>query len=231
MAARTRAGGATPPPPPTCALLTRYRHHFSPLLPVASCCRQGAEYTLLGRLALSGALCSVDTIMLEWHLRYFYASESGKVSRGMNLSAGTSGGAPVFDWALNAPQGIAKAAAACTNTSLVAIDDESYLHDTRPWPARTRNFCAASAASPIAGRGTANRSSALLDPSLSLERSHTLFARVARVYHSVHDEMEDDQLLWLWHALLGMLLLGFICCCWSCYDCWVNEDEDAYLPR
>jgi hypothetical protein len=158
--------------------------------------------------------------MIEWHLRYFMASQSGKVSRAMNLSSGTSGGAPVFGWALGAPRAAANAAATCTNTSIVAIDDESYMHDTRPWPAKTRRLCAAPGWAP----GMANFSS-LRDPSLALETSSSVLARVSRFYHSVHDEMEDEQLLWLLHTLLAMLAVGLICCCWNCYGLVTDFDD------
>lgn len=188
---------------------------------------QGAEYTLLARMALSGALCSVTTIMIEWHHRYFYPGETGRVSRGMNLSLGSTGGAAAISWAANTPNGLLKAVAACgasvTNrsqprTTIMDLDDESYMNDGRPWPDKGIKLCriaGGKAGSRSRGRAGGN---AVAADSAEEERGGGGLLRLIRQYAvSISDEMEEEGLLWLWHGLLGLLALASACCVWECY--------------
>ena len=49
------------------------------------------EYTVAPHLALDGALCLIDTVMIEWHQRYYGHSNLFRVSKLLKLSARTSG--------------------------------------------------------------------------------------------------------------------------------------------
>ena len=147
---------------------------------------EGSEYTVAPHLALDGALCLIDTVMIEWHQRYYGHSNLFRVSKLLNLSARTSGYGVAISWTGGTPRALAAAAAACPTATVVSeIDDETYLHDLQPWPLRDTPLCAGVSA-PRAARPW-----------------------VATAAQRVYDEFEDDGLLWLlW--LLGVALL---CAC------------------
>ena len=165
---------------------------------------EGSEYTVAPHLALDGALCLIDTVMIEWHQRYYGHSNLFRVSKLLNLSARTSGYGVAISWTGGTPRALAAAAAACPTATVVSeIDDETYLHDLQPWPLRDTPLCAGVSA-PRAARPW-----------------------VATAAQRVYDEFEDDGLLWLlW--LLGVALL---CACAAlCAVLRMEFGEEYFVP-
>ena len=74
-------------------------------------------------------LCSIDSLMIEWHARYFTVQETQRVSSGMNISEDAAGRSAVYHWAVATQAGLERASKACGRTRIVSIDDESYMFD------------------------------------------------------------------------------------------------------
>ena len=84
---------------------------------------EGSEYTVAPHLALDGALCLIDTVMIEWHQRYYGHSNLFRVSKLLNLSARTSGYGVAISWTGGTPRALAAAAAACPTATVVSEID------------------------------------------------------------------------------------------------------------
>ena len=186
---------------------------------------EGAEYTLLARLALTGVLCDVDTIMIEWHARYFNAHEAQRVVSGMGLSEKETGKAMVYNWALGTPAAVAKAAATCSRrrVKIVDIDDETFMYDRQPWPELGKDgLCGASSRAKAAS--SAKRAKSLSDQ-LSTRLSRQ-WSRVKRTWHAVYDEFEDEGLLWLLNTFGAIFALACCCCCWAVFGDFTDVEVD-----
>jgi hypothetical protein len=162
---------------------------------------------LVPRLALSGALCSIDTLMIEWHERYFLEKDALRMASELRLGRRSNGVQLLANWVQLTPKGLRDAATACggrhgpshgPSPRILRFDDETYLHDLQPWPsASSKHICARRSGGQegITPQATQWLSGAWL------------------FWRSIHDEFEDDELLGFWYGLLAFLLCVVTCCC------------------
>ena len=109
---------------------------LTPHLRPRVCSVEGAEYTLVAHMALSGVLCSVDTLLLEWHQRYFHPSRSHQVARALNIPSWSGGQGTLAKWTSLTPAALDSALRTCDgSTRVLPLDDEKFLFDRKPWPA------------------------------------------------------------------------------------------------
>ena len=98
---------------------------------------EGSEWTVLPELMASGALCLVQRVYIEYHGADFNRMAQAKMQRRIQR-AGYRVMGGVLDHVrleLNATLSTRPGARAC-GTSLATLDDETYLHDGKPWPQR-----------------------------------------------------------------------------------------------
>ena len=167
---------------------------------------EGSEYTVLPHLALRGALCQIDLLMIEYHARYFDGKAAKRVAEHSNLTERTSGRAALERYIARMHAGLELTALACARTRLLLVDDESFLWDHRPWPVPD-TLCRNSnlrRAQPTAA---------------SLSASHGLLVTFSMwirrwwlIWVAVHDAFEDKGMLPVLFGTLAILcaILGFL---------------------
>jgi len=121
------------------------------------------------------------------------------------------------------PAALTDAAAGCGGQpEILSLDDETFLHDLQPWPAKGASLCGHGRGAkrrPSGGGGSDGGGGGL-----------GWLARVKRLYVATHDEFEDDGLLWFWYCLTGLLLCSLACCYWNCHF-WCAELEEEEEER
>ena len=161
---------------------------------------EGAEYEVVARLALSRALCALDTVTLEWHARYFGFDETSRVAQGLNLTSGTSGRSMLRQWVLRTQEAVVEAAAACEGTQVRVLDDESFMHDQRPWPSSGTVCEAAAAPEPYRRRSKGELG---------------LLPQWQRFWADMYDDFEAVGMGWFAYVLAMLILCGCTCCCYN----------------
>jgi len=178
---------------------------------------EGSEYTVLPRLVLTRALCDVSILMAEWHDRYFASNLANRVAVSANMSAVASGRQAVLNFVLSLQNDgtlLNATTQACGGqgaggTRIVPMDDESFLWDHKPWPARDS----------LCGRRTPREGSGLSRRSADSAMWHELPLHLAERWMWLHDGFEDKGLLWILviaTAAVAFLVGAAVASSWGC---------------
>lgn len=97
---------------------------------------EGLEFSVLPALARAQALCVVDAMRVEWHTRFWSKSVLSAAARSRNLSLPREMGAKVVSNLHEAVRTHIRELRGATDCrlELLEADDESYMHDRKPWP-------------------------------------------------------------------------------------------------
>ena len=214
---------------------------------------EGSEFTLIPALALSGTLCAIDTMFIEWHHRYYQGRDVERVVEGLRLTNQTDGKGALSKFLNLMPTALGKALETCRGTKVITLDDESYMNDLQPWPSREdqMNLCnrrpekepgpdelswyqkwgSASDLEPVySDDGSAikwHRSGEhwLVRAWMVVVRS---IARLTSYVVMLHDEFEDEGLLWLLYFMATTAGLSFCFCVHQFYSLLCGSvDDDA----
>ena len=97
---------------------------------------EGLEFSVLPALARAQALCVVDAMRIEWHTRFWSKGVMTAAARSRNLSLPREVGARVITNLHEAVRTQVRGLSGATDCrlELLEADDETYMHDRKPWP-------------------------------------------------------------------------------------------------
>lgn len=105
---------------------------------------EGLEFAVLPALARAQALCVIDAMRIEWHGRFWDRKVAAAAAVARNLTSPQEAGARAmvgFTEAIRSRMRELFPSNDC-RTQLLEADDETYMHDRKPWP--DAPFCNAS---------------------------------------------------------------------------------------
>ena len=97
---------------------------------------EGSEWTILPDLMVNGSLCSLHAVFAEFHEFAFAAASRARRKTDRIQSAGYRAMKRAL---VAAREELASSLSACFGTKIDTIDDESYVHDQKPFP--TSSVC------------------------------------------------------------------------------------------
>ena len=97
---------------------------------------EGLEFAIAPALVRAQALCLIDGIRIEWHTRFWSARVAAAAAEARNLSRPHEVGAKLVTSTTEAIRSQVRAMlpSADCRTQLLEADDESYMHDRKPFP-------------------------------------------------------------------------------------------------
>jgi hypothetical protein len=97
---------------------------------------EGLEFAVLPAMIRSQAFCTIDALRIEWHTRFWNAKVAAAAADARNLSLTREVGARAMVEMTEGIRSRVRALVPATDcrTELIEADDESYMHDRKPWP-------------------------------------------------------------------------------------------------
>ncbi|KAL3910358.1 MAG: hypothetical protein SGPRY_009087 [Prymnesium sp.] len=97
---------------------------------------EGLEFSILPALVRSQTFCLVDAMRVEWHTRYWTARVAARTARRRNLSSPLEVGGKAMAVMTDAIRTHIRELipSADCKLELIQDDDETYMHDRKPWP-------------------------------------------------------------------------------------------------
>lgn len=97
---------------------------------------EGLEFSVLPALARAQALCVVDAMRIEWHTRFWSKGVATSAARARNLSVPREVGAKAITGLHDAVRAQIRGLSSASDCrlELLEADDETYMHDRKPWP-------------------------------------------------------------------------------------------------
>ena len=97
---------------------------------------EGLEFAVLPALVRAQALCTLDAVRIEWHTRFWDKKVAHAAAKSRNLSTTREVGAKALVGLTASIRERVRGLlpASDCRTVLLEADDESYMHDRKPWP-------------------------------------------------------------------------------------------------
>jgi hypothetical protein len=94
------------------------------------------QFAIVPALVRAQALCVIDGIRIEWHTRFWNARVAAAAAAARNLSQPHEVGAKLITSTTEAIRKQVRSMLPSTDcrTQLLEADDESYIHDRKPFP-------------------------------------------------------------------------------------------------
>ena len=97
---------------------------------------EGLEFAVIPALVRAQALCLLDGIRIEWHTRFWGGRVAAAAAQARNLSRPHEVGARPISAMTDAIRAQVRSMlpSADCRTRLLEADDETYMHDRKPFP-------------------------------------------------------------------------------------------------